>query len=232
MNLMLVSISSCTQSRGDAGPAKAVASRRRLLAITLTLPLALATVSVLGCKRFQRVDTRPLDQAGMWFRSVEELRGLKITDAEVPELVQVRQAGISDEGCIELVRIARGRKESFASGEAITGLRRAGVGESTVVELARLNQLGAWAVEARIVRLAGFSDQVLLSVARRRAAAQPVPSGASLARLKNSGLSEAQILTLVQRGVNDAQAEEIIAARRRAAGGTTFVRQPRHWRRR
>jgi hypothetical protein len=205
--------------------------RHRFSAAWLPVGLVLVALCLTGCKRLHRADTRPLDQAGMWYRNIAELRGLEVTDTEVAELVKARQAGMSDENCIELVRIARARKEPFASGDAVASLRRVAVGESTVLELARLDQFGLWTGEAQAMRLLGLSDQVLLTVARRRAAGQLVLSGPSLGKLKNAGLGETEILNLIARGTTDEQAEAIVAARRRASAPAGFVRQPR-WRRR
>jgi hypothetical protein len=195
--------------------------------MSLASIVALAALLAPGCKHLRLVDTRPLDLAGMGYRGVEELRELDVTDAEVAALVKAREAGISDVGCVELVRIARGRKQPFSSGEAIASLQRVGVSESTVLELARLDQLGLWVGEAQAMRLAGLSDQVLLGVARRRAAGQPALSGSVLVRLKDAGLSETKMIELIERGTTDKQAEEMLAAWRRAAGRSHFVRYPR-----
>ncbi len=202
-------------------------SRRPALATLLVLVAALAVLAGAGCKRVHSTDTRPLDKAGMGFHSIEELRGLAISDAEVAELVKAREAGLSDAACIELVRIARGLQQPFTSGDAIANLRRVDASEATILELARLNQLGPWAGEALAIRLVGLSDQTLLAIARRRAAGQPVLSGPLLAQLKNAGLSEAQILDVIDRGTTDEQAQAILAARQRAAGGSSFVRYRR-----
>ncbi len=193
----------------------------------LLLVLSLAP----GCDRIYRTDTRPLDQAGMWYRSVEDLRALNITDAEVAELTKVRQAGVTDATCIELIRIARSRKQSFSSGDAVAGLRRAGMSEDSLLELARLNQFGLWVGEAQAMRLMGLSDQVVLAVARRRAAGRAVLSGGAIGQLKNVGLRDGEILALIERGATDAQARGIVAARHRAATPAGFVRQPRMRRR-
>ncbi len=53
------------------------------------------------------------------------------------------------------------------------------------------------------MRLAGLSDQVILAVARRRAAGKPVLSGPSLTQLKNAGWNEAELLSLIDRGATD-----------------------------
>lgn len=222
-------LSSCSRgSRNSCWP-RAAGSRRGYFVVCLAL--SLIALLVPGCKRLRHTDTRPLDQAGMWFGSIEELRKLDVTDAEVVELVKTRQAGVSDAACIELVRIARGHKQPFSSGDAVAGLRSVGVSEPTVLELARLDQLGLWAGEAQAMRLAGLSDQVLLAVARRRAAGQPAPSGSELVKLKDSGMGEAEILDLVNRGITDPQIEAWLEARRRAAASAGFVRYHRRRRR-
>jgi hypothetical protein len=164
----------------------------------------------------------------MYFSNVEQLRQLGVADSEVPQLISVRQAGVSDESCVEFVRIAHMRHQPFTDGQAIAGLINAGVDEKSVLELARLNQLGLWAGEALALRLSGLSDQVILTVARRRAASQPVLSSVKVSALKNAGLNEAQILADINSGTSDEQADKIIAARNYAAGGHSFVRERRH----
>lgn len=186
----------------------------------------LASVAALvGCKKLHRTDLTPLDQAGMYFNSVEQLRQIGVTDAEVAQLVPARQAGVSDQTCIQLVQIVHSRHEQFSDGQAVAGLLDAGLAESSVLELARLNQLGLWSGEAQAMRLSGLSDEVILAVAMRRAAHEPVLSSAKVTALQNAGLSEKQILADINGGTTDAQADAIIAERTNAAGGHNFVRQ-------
>jgi hypothetical protein len=184
-----------------------------------------ATLTASGCKRIHPTDTQPLDQVGVSFRAIEDLRALAITDAEVAELVKARQAGLSDAGCIDLVRLARARKQPFDAGDAVADLRRVEVNEPVILELAHLNQLGLWVGEAQAIRLSGLSDEVVLAVARRRAQGQTVVSGPSLTRLKNAGRSEAAILRLIESGTSDDQVAETLAAERRAAAHTGFIHQ-------
>lgn len=187
--------------------------------------ILLATVSLTGCKKLHRTDLTPLSQAGMEFSDVDQLRQLRVSDSEVAQLVPARQAGVSDETCVQLVRVVRARQQPFTDGQAVAGLVGAGVQENSVLELARLNELGLWSGEAQALRLSGLSDQVILAIARRRAAAQPVLSSVKVSALKNAGLSEAQILADINSGMSDEQADKIIAERDYAAGGHSFVRQ-------
>jgi len=178
-----------------------------------------------GCSKLKRTDLQPLDQSGMWYEKVQELKGLGITDAEVAEVLILKQTGISDAGCVELFRQARAENHPFADASVIAELTRARVAEPVILQLGQMKQLPAWAGEAVTLRLTGLSDQVPLAVGRRRAAGQAVLSSPVIAKLKNVEMTEPQILDYINRGMSDAQAEQIIAAKRRAAGSTGFIRQ-------
>jgi hypothetical protein len=192
----------------------------------LPLTLLLALLAILpACKRTQPNGAEQLDQAGMWFNNVAELRTLNVSNAEIGELAKAREAGLSDPSCVVLIRIARSRQKPFADGQSVAQLLSAGSSEQTVLELARLNQLGLWAGEAQALRLAGLSDKLILAVAQRRAQGLPVLPGEKLGKLKNTGASEATILDMIQTGYTEEQASQYIAQRERAAGGHGFVYQ-------
>jgi len=183
------------------------------------LPLLLVSVLfAAGCHSIPPVDTKPLDTAGMTYDSIQQLKTLEITTAEVAEVATAREAGFSDASCIAVFKTYRDRKQPFDAGEAIAGLIGARMSEATIIDLARLNQLGLTAGEYEAMRLAGLSDVIVVEVARHRAANQPVLSGASLAGLKNVGVRESTLLELVRRGVPDSKANEINSFRRH--GGT------------
>ena len=135
------------------------------------------------------------------------------------------RAGLDDTSCIELVRIARAHQLPFAGGEAVAGLLGAGFQQNSILALARLGQLESWAGEAQALRLAGLSDEVILSVARRRAAGQPVLSTAKIADLQNAGLNQNELIAEINRGTTDTDADDIIMRRNYLAGGHTFVHQ-------
>jgi hypothetical protein len=163
----------------------------------------------------------------MYFNSITELQSLKISNAEIAELAVAKQAGLSDPSCIQLVRLARSRGQTFTDGQSIASLLSAGMSEPSILQLAHLNQLGIWSGEAQAMRLAGLSDPVIVAVAQRIVQHLPVLSGKKLADLKNAGASDAAILDMVQRGVSEAEASYYVAARQNAAGGHGFVYQRR-----
>lgn len=186
--------------------------------------LALA-LAVAACHRILPVDTAPLDQTGMSFDAIQELKALEIRAPEVTEVVKAHSAGFSDHNCVEIFRIFRGRHQAFNAGDAVAGLTHVGITEDTILELARLNQLDFDAGELQAMRLAGLSDAIILEVARHRAAGKPVLAGASLARLRNTGVREATLLELARRGVPDSKANAILAYRRRGASDAQILRE-------
>ena len=200
--------------RSNAGPLRPANGTAFILGLLLAaLP---------GCKSAPKVDPSPLEQAGMYFNNVSQLRELNLTQDEVGQLAQARQAGLTDDDCVDLIQLSRRHQRPFIEGEAIAGLLRSGFDEPAVMTIVRLDQL-QFAGEAQVMKLAGLSDDVILAMASRRSAGLPVLSSAKAAALRNVQLTNVQILKMVNRGDTDKQADAIIAQRSRAA--KVFVRQ-------
>lgn len=185
----------------------------------------LACLAMASCKPAAKPDTEQADQMAMWLDSVPQLKTLNVSNAEIAELNITHQAGLSDPSTVVLIQLARDRKTTFDQGQSVADLLNAGFAEETVISLARMNLLGPWAGEARAMRLTGMSDKIILAVAQRHAKGLPVLSGEKLGELKNTGVSEAVILEMVQRGDSETRANQFIAEREREAGGHRFVYQ-------
>ena len=185
----------------------------------------LAFLALFGCKhQIMPTNTIPLDNAGMNYTAVAALKSLSISDAEVAELVKVKQAGLSDDTCISLVRLARNDKEQFHNGDDVAELVKAGIPEPTILDLAQIHSLSAWGGEAVAMHLAGLSNQIILEDIRRTSAGQPVLSGASLADFKNAGMSQPTLLQLVRMGVPDSEASRILNFRRHGWSDAAILR--------
>src|SRR5215813_11325231 len=183
-------------------------------------------LAISGCKQHPLTDYRPLDQAGMWSDTVEQLKKLNVSDPEVAQLVTVKSAGISDEGCVHLVTYAHERQLFFASSQSVKSLASAGFTETQILELAHAGQLDTLSAEAITLRLIGLSDSTVQMVLHRRMANQATLSSGEISRLKNTGLTEKQIVERIQNGMTDAQADKEIALREatRNHANTGFVR--------
>jgi len=163
----------------------------------------------------------------MWLDSVPQLKSLNVSNMEIAELRKAHEAGLNDPSAVVLIKLARDRRVPFADGQTVADLLNAGSSEETVLELARLNQLGAWGGEARAMRLTGLSDKIILAVAQRRSQGLPVLSGKKLGEIRNTGASDATILDFVRKGISEQLANDYIAQHNGAAGGHKFIYQGR-----
>src|SRR5580692_8416832 len=84
--------------------------------------LLAASLTLSACKSAPKTDTAALDQAGMWFNSITELKTLNVSNAEISELAIARQAGLTDDNCVQLIKLARSRHLPFADGQSISDL--------------------------------------------------------------------------------------------------------------
>jgi hypothetical protein len=176
-----------------------------------------------GCHQHPLTDYRPLDRAGMWSGSMEQLKALNVSDLEVAQVVKVKQARVSDESCVALVSTAHAQKHPFASAESVVSLAVAGFSEQQILEIARADQLDTISGDAVTLRLMGLSDSTVQTLLHRHMQGIPTLSNEEIALLKNTGLTEKQILERIQNGMTDAQAEVEIAQRNRQRNKTGFV---------
>ena len=189
--------------------------------------MAASLLILAGCNKINHGNASPFDAVGMHPESIEQLHKYQVNDAEVQQILAAGSAGMTEQDCVELVRIARSRDRVFAEGDIVAGLLGAGVKESTIMELVRLDELNGYGGEAEAMHLANLSDEVILDVARRRVKGEKVLSGARLAELRDAGFSNSQLVAELDRGITDQQAQQVIAHHDYAAGGHSFVHQPR-----
>jgi len=194
---------------------------RHFISTTALLALLFA-----GCRQHPLTDYRPLDQAGMWSDTVEQLKKLNVNDLEVAQLVVLKNSGISDDTCVKLVIMAHQRQQFFASSNSVKSLAGANFSEAQILELGDAGRLDTLSAEAITLRLIGLSDSTVQLVLRRRLADKTTLSSGEISRLKNTGLTEKQIVERINSGMSDAQADEEIAMREAARNhaNTGFVR--------
>lgn len=179
-----------------------------------------------GCKSHPLTDYRPLDQAGMWSSSMEDLKKLDVNDAEIAQVVALKHAGVNDDMCVSLVQAAHDHQHPFASAAAASSLNGAGFNDEQILAIARNDQLDSLSGDAVMLRLVGLSDPTVEWILQRRMKGLPTISGAEIGRLKNTGLTEKEIIARIENGMTDSQADAEAFAREkaRAHAGTGFVR--------
>lgn len=194
------------------------------------LALGLACFQVLllagGCKSHPLTDYRTLDQAGMWSSNIEELKRLNVSDSEVAQLASLKTAGVSDDLCVALVAAAHDHQHPFSSADAAKRLNRAGFNDEIILGIAKADQLESLSGDAVMLRLIGLSDPTVKMILTRRMNGMATLSSNEIARLKNTELSERDIVARIQSGMTDSQADAEATAREKmqAHAGTGFVR--------
>ena len=188
-------------------------------------PALLALVVLASCDDLRLLDTVPLDRVGMRYGTIRQLKALHVSQPEISEIAKVRGSGLSDNDCIALLEISHQRKKPFTAGDAVAGLYQSGVAEGTILGLANMDQLGLGAGDLQAIHLAGLPDELVLEVARDRAAGKSTLSGAALGAMKNLRMDNATLLELVRRGTPEADGASILALRRRGAADSEILRR-------
>jgi hypothetical protein len=190
------------------------------------LPLALCALLLSGCQKHVQTDYSALDQSGMWSSSLDEVKALKPGDMEITQLTKLKHAGASDDLCLALLKTARAHHHEFSDGDAAMDLSRAGYSDAQILEMAQSDQIDILSGEAVTLKLIGLSNPTVQEILHRRIQGLPTLTSEQIGRLKNTAMSEKQILDVVDQGLSDPQAETLIAQREavRNHSNTGFVR--------
>jgi hypothetical protein len=193
-----------------------------------TSPLLLGLCALLfsGCQKHPQTDFSALDRSGMWSSSLDEVRELKPSDTEVAQLTKLKHAGASDDLCLALMKAARAHNHEFSNGDAAMDLSRAGYTDAQILEMAQSDQIEVLSGEAVMLKLIGLTNPTVQAIIHRRIQGLPTLTSQQIGRLKNTAMSEKQILELINQGLSDQQAETLIARREaeRNHSNTGFVR--------
>jgi hypothetical protein len=191
-----------------------------------SLLLGVCVLALAGCQTQPKTNYAPLDQSGMWSSSVDQLKKLNVTDLEIAQLSKLKQVGASDDFCLALLKAAREHHHDFSNADAAIQLSQAGYSDEQILEMARSDQIDILSGEAITLKLIGLSNPTVQAIIHRRIEGLPTLTSEQIGRLKNTGMSEKQILDLVNQGLSNDQAEKLIAKREasRNHSNTSFVR--------
>jgi|SRR5271166_2181207 len=190
---------------------------------SLLIPGAFVLV-LAGCEKKPQRDYRPLD--AMYSSTVDQLKKMKVTELEVIQLGKLKQAGATDELCLSLYRIAHQHGHDFSSGEAAIELSQAGYSDVQIQEMAESDQIDVLSGDAITLKLIGLSNPTVQEIIHRRVQGLPTMTSQQIGRVKNTGMSERQILDLVDSGLtgDDADKKIIQLEASRNHAHTDFVR--------
>lgn len=192
----------------------------------IALPLALLPL-LGGCNSHPLTDYRAASEAGFYSGTIEELKKLNASDAEVAELVKLKNAGVSEDTMVGLVRIAHEHQHSFMNTEAVRNLAGANFSDARILQIAQTDKLDSIGGDAVMLHVIGLSDPTVQMLLDRRLRGTPTLSINAIAELKNTGLSEKDIVYRIQNGMTDSQAMAEASARKKAVAHNTGFRSNR-----
>jgi hypothetical protein len=181
---------------------------------------------LVGCEKKPTTNYLPLENSGLSSSTVDQLKKLNVTAVEIPQIITIKGLGLSDDACLAMVKDARSHGHVFSSGDSASNLVSAGYSEQDILSMAQSDQIDSISTEAITLKLIGLSATTVQTLVSRHLQGQPTLSSEEIGRLKNTGLSERQILEYINAGMTDEQAEKEVAARvaKRNHANTDFVR--------
>jgi hypothetical protein len=185
---------------------------RRLLAYPVLALLAFLA----GCESHPLTDYRPAVQAGLFSGTIEDLKKLNVGDAELVEVIRLKKAGIAEETILALVRIAHEHQHPFTATDTVKNLSSARFSDARILQIAETDHIDSIGGDAVMLHVIGLSDSTVQMLLDRRLKNIPTMSVGTIADLKNTGLTERDILYRIQQGMTDAQGEAEAAARHKA----------------
>jgi hypothetical protein len=179
-----------------------------------------------GCDRHSKPEPPTLESTGIFATSLAQLKTYNLKDAEIEQLIRLKQAGATDQLCVDLVKAAHDHHHDFSSAESAINLSRADYSDAQILEMAQSDRIDILSGEAVTLKLIGFAPATVQDIIHRRVEGLPTLTSEQIGRLKNTGMSDRQILELVDQGLTDEQAGAFITKREamRNHSNTDFVR--------
>jgi hypothetical protein len=170
-------------------------------------------------------DFRKLQNAGCSAGTITRLQDLKISTAEIDEIILIRNAGTADETCVSLVELDHRRSTKFSEGRHVAELRNAGMSDQTIIQLHKLRAIDSWTSDIATMRRAGISDDAIEGMAKLRLKDSHFSlSGKEIAKIKNAGYGEDGIVRLLERGLNSGQVADVTALRKKGRSEEEIMR--------
>lgn len=190
------------------------------------LLLGVCVLALAGCESKPKTNYTLLDQAGMFSSTVDQLKQLNVTDLEITQLAKLKRVNASDDLCVALLKAARDHHHEFSNADSAIQLSQAGYSDEQILEMARSDQIDILSGEAITLKLIGLSNPTVQAIIHRRIEGLPTLTSEQIGRLKNTSMSEKQILDVVNQGLSNEAAEKLIATREanRNHSNTGFVR--------
>src|SRR5882672_703554 len=182
----------------------------------LAYPALVLFAFLAGCESHPLTDYRPAVQAGMFSGTIEDLKKLNVGDVELVEVIRLKKAGIAEDTILSLARIAHDHHHPFTGADTVKSLSSANFSDARILQIADTDQIDSIGGDAVMLHIIGLSDSNVQMLLDRRLKNIPTMTVGTIADLKNTGLTERDIVYRIQQGMTDAQGEAEASARQTA----------------
>jgi len=178
---------------------------RKLGAIALV-----ATLVISGCDSSDPEVKERATQSGFSEQASAELAKMELTQDEMASIVEAKKGGLDDAAILEMVKSLHKRDLKFDIGFALQLLKQQGMGATAMTQLVDLGAIPRWADDIRALKDANVADVTIVEMAKAGfQEKKELLSGGEYAQLKSVGLSDAGLLTFVQKKGTAQQAQKL-----------------------
>jgi hypothetical protein len=171
------------------------------------LAVALATA---GCDSSNPETKAQATQSGFSEQAATELSRMELTPDEMQSIAQAKQGGLDDAAILDMVKSVHKRKLKFDLGFALQLLKQQGMGATAMTQLVEIGAIPRWADDIRALKDAQVSDVTIVEICKLGfTEKKDLLSGGEYGQLKTHGLSDAGLLTFVQKEGNAQKAQQL-----------------------
>lgn len=173
---------------------------KKALYLKLSAIAAATMLAIAGCDSSNPETKEQAAQSGFSEQAAAELSKMDLTQDEVASIVQAKKGGLDDAAILEMVKSLHKRDLKFDIGFALQLLKQQGMGATAITQLVDLGAIPRWADDIRALKDANVADVTIVEMAKVGfQEKKDLLSGGEYAQLKSVGLSDAGLLTFVQK---------------------------------
>ncbi len=171
---------------------------------------ALAAGLLIGCGGEDAETKKQVASSGVSEAAAAELSTMDLTPDEIQSIGEAKQGGLDDASIVQMVKSVHKRDLKFDLGFTVQILAAQGVGATVMTQLVDLGAIPAWSDDIRALKEKNVGDVTILELAKLRfQQKKSLLSGGEYSGLKTFGLSDAGLLTFVQKGGTPQQLQQL-----------------------
>jgi hypothetical protein len=172
--------------------------------------LTVAAIAVAGCNSSDPETKAAATKSGFSEQAAAELSTMKLDKSEMESIAQAKQGGLDDASLLGMIKSVHKRNLKFDLGFGLQLLKQQGMGATAMTQLVDIGAIPRWTDDIRALKDAQVADVTIVEIAKAGfVEKKELLSGGEYAILKTNGLSDAGLLTFIQKGGTAQKAQEL-----------------------